>query len=315
MRLSEYKNPFFISLIILAAFGALQAGDLQSFREEIKQKTGVSEFNELEKCFLVLEKAVEEGMPSEPLENKIKEGLLKKQPPDMIEKAVERRRERMRISRYIAENAGSGGMKISDTRRMNASILESLERNVPEKVIEDIVLGPQALKNDRYAERVVSSVGDLIQAGYTPQEASELVLSAVRNGYSGKSLEVRLSELLAAEKREKADVPGKKTEEYKRIEKPGQLHIHAGKEEESRDKQEKTLMRPVKSGTDKETDEKQDQPDIKMEKYMQKQEEKAEKMKEKSIMDTERFEDKARRKSEKETEKHEKKREKHEKKK
>ena len=131
--------------------------------------------------------ACEEGLPHEPLINKLQEGLAKQVPPENVVKAMETVRERYqytyRYARQITADPAqqkvlgkamaqglAAGMQSRDMERINAQVQERIRL----RTCDDC---PQLALESALAAR------DMVRLGVGSQNAGEVVCRALENGY------------------------------------------------------------------------------------------------------------------------------------
>ena len=161
MQLLKYKRVFIIgTLMFVAVIGLAQADKIDELQEELKRKISITDYDNLKETFFALRAAEKENTELEPLINKVKEGVMKKQPAEKILKAVNERKRKIDVSENIISEAEARGLKGYNSKRIKYRLVESMERDVPESLLRETVLNSGNRLNGGYLEKVLESLGD-----------------------------------------------------------------------------------------------------------------------------------------------------------
>jgi hypothetical protein len=151
----------------------------------------------------VVTQAKRQELPTEPVMDKMREGLAKQVPPDRIVTVAARVSGTLATSRDLVRRAERDGVRVeAPTEREQAieAIADALGRGVPPTAIEELSRRVGGASRATMARLDVGAqvTADLVAMRVSPQEAVETVGAALAQGFGVRDI-VRLRERLAQE--------------------------------------------------------------------------------------------------------------------
>ena len=137
---SDY-SAFQTSMLLKSAQNLLDAGISYEDTEEILENSIENSLNayNIKKVFDVILETQEEGLPSEPLINKVNEGFAKNVDDNVIIEAVSSKAENLKTASEILDEAEAKGLEINDGDELLQVLTDGLENDVPENSLSWLI--------------------------------------------------------------------------------------------------------------------------------------------------------------------------------
>ena len=188
---SSSYSAFQSRMILNAAQDLLESGILFEDTKNIIENSIEESFDaySVKKVFDVILETQQEGLPTEPLINKVNEGFAKNANKSMIISVISTKAENLKKANEILNEARQEGLKINGGEEMVEILADSLENDVPQESLSWLVkTGTTEGKSIEEITEISEELSYLslmaYDSGLSPEEISFLFKKATENSSS-----------------------------------------------------------------------------------------------------------------------------------